>query len=340
MTSRSLVIDTLNHQPVDRVPRDLWPLPGVEIQRGDELDEINIRYPRDIVQPDFKYPPGKRSRGKPCRMGEYTDAWGCTWRVDGQDAAAELEDRPLADPEKIAHYKPPFELLQGARLGRVNQSCQSTSRFVLAWTETKPFGRLCALRGREAAIADLAHGTNQIRGLLGMLHDFFCREMEMWAGTEVDGVVLSDDCGWQAGLPIDPATWREIFKPLYCEYCRILHAKDKFVFFHSDGNIYDIFADLVQSGIDAINSQLLPMNLERLARRFRGQVTFWSEIDRGRAAPPGTPEEIRQAVRRLRRELDFGAGGVIARCQWGPSVTIEKVAALFEEWMAPLPMHV
>ena len=340
MISRDLVINTLNHRPVDRVPRDLWPLPEVETDRADELDEIDIRFPRDIIQPDFKYPPGERSRGKPGRMGQYTDAWGCTWQVDGRDAAAELKQRPLADPEQIAQYKPPFELLDGARLGRVNQCCETTSCFVLARTEVKPFGRLCSLRGSEAATADLAHGTNHIRSLLGMLHDFFCREMEMWADTDVDGVAFRDDLGTQAGLLIDPATWREIFKPFYREYCKILHAADKFVFFHSDGNIYDIFADLVKIGVDAVNSQLFLMDFERLARRFRGRVTFWGEIDRQHVLPFGSLREVREAVRRVRRELDFGAGGVIAQCQWEPSVPIEKIIAVFGEWMAPLPIHV
>ncbi len=43
MTSRDLVIRTLNHEPVDRVPRDLWYSPGVETLRADEVAEIEVR---------------------------------------------------------------------------------------------------------------------------------------------------------------------------------------------------------------------------------------------------------------------------------------------------------
>ena len=43
MTSRDLVIKTLNHQPVDRVPRDLWHSPELEISRAEEIAEINVR---------------------------------------------------------------------------------------------------------------------------------------------------------------------------------------------------------------------------------------------------------------------------------------------------------
>ena len=58
-----------------------------------------------------------------------------------------------------------------------------------------------------------------------------------------------------------------LFRPLYREYCEILHAKDKFVFFHSDGNIGDIFGELVKVGIDAIHAQLAPHG-----RRSPGQA--------------------------------------------------------------------
>ena len=210
---------------------------------------------------------------------------------------------------------------------------------MLAWTETRPFERLQFLRGTEATFIDLISGDKAARSLLAMLHDFFCREMQMWADSEVDGVEFMDDWGSQDALLIAPEMWRAIFKPLYRDYCEILHAKDKFAFFHSDGDISDIFGDLIDVGVDAVNSQLFAMNIERLAKRFRGQVTFWGEIDRQRVLPFGTIEESREAVLRVRRALDYGAGGLIAQCEWGLDVPIHKIAAIFDQWQQPLPMH-
>lgn len=339
MTSRDLVIRTLNHEPVARVPRDLWALPGVQSARADELAEIELRYPKDIVQPDFKYPPGKRSKGKPCRVGHYTDAWGCTFHVAENGLTGEVKEPPLTTEAKMAEYQPPFELLQGVNLARANRSCEETSRFVLAWTETRPFERLQFLRGTEATFVDLISGDKAARSLLAMLHDFFCQEMQMWADSDVDGVEFMDDWGSQDALLIAPEMWREIFKPLYRDYCEILHAKDKFAFFHSDGEISDIFGDLIDAGVDAVNSQLFAMDIERLARQFRGHVTFWGEIDRQRVLPFGTIEESREAVNRVRRALDYGVGGLIAQCEWGLDVPIRKIAAIFDQWQQPLPMH-
>ncbi len=81
------------------------------------------------------------------------------------------------------------------------------------------------------------------------------------------------------------------------------------------------------------------MDVERLAKRFRGRVTFWGEMDRQRLHNPGTPDEFRKAVLAVRKALDFGSGGVIAQCQWDPGVRIQTIATFFEQWLVPLPMH-
>jgi uroporphyrinogen decarboxylase len=339
MTSRELVIRTLNHEPVDRVPRDLWPSPGVEMCRGEELAEVNLRYPSDIVPPDFKYAPGNRSQGKPHHAGCYTDAWGCTWEMTSQGAVC-AKEAPLAHASSIAAYQPPRELLDSSRFTNVNRGCETTSRFVLARSDVRPFERLQTLRGAEAALLDVAHGTKPIRHLLAMLHDFYCREIELWANTEVDGVAFHDVWGSADALLLAPELWCELFKPLYREYCQILHGKDKFVFFHSGGNIADIFGDLVKIGVDAIHSQWMHMPLDRLAERFRGQVTFWGGIGDPQIFAQGKPQEIRDAVQQVRRALDFGAGGVIAHCCWEPDVTLRNVISVFEQWLVPMPMHV
>jgi len=333
------VIAALNHEPGDRVPRDLWIMPGVATSRADEVAELRLRYPGDIAEPDFAYPPGKRAKGKPYKVGHHTDAWGCTWHVKQPGTRGEVPMPPLSDPGKIDNFTPPMEILSPSRLAQVSRSCASTNRFVLAWTDVRPLERLQALRGREAALADLAHGAKHSGKLLTMLHDFYCREMEMWAETDVDGVAFQDDWGSPEGLLLDRKTWRDLFRPLYRDYCEILHANDKFAFFHSSGNIETIFGDLIKAGVDAINCQLAVVNLERLANRYRGKVTFWGEIDRQRIMQQGTREEVRKAVLAMRKVLDFGSGGVIAQCRLGPGVPMRNVVAVFEQWLMPLPIH-
>jgi hypothetical protein len=339
MTSRELVLRTLNHEPVARAPRDLWPSPHVETSRADELAEINLRFPSDIVSADFKYGPGKRGAGKPPREGAYTDAWGCTWTDGQRGAPGEVLPPPLADLKKAGGYQPPLELLETARFAKVNRACETTSRFVLARTDIRPFERLQALHGSEATLLGLARESKDLRTLLATVHAFYCREIALWAETDVDGVALGDEWGTAEGLRVSPEMWRDVFRPLYRDYCQVLRERDKFVFFRSGGNIADIFGDLVKIGVDAIHAEWSSMNVEKLAKKYRGKVAFWGGLDRPQVLVGGTPQEIREDVQRVRRALDFGSGGVIAQCPWEAGAPLRNIAAALEQWLMPLPMH-
>jgi len=339
MTPRELVIRTLNHQPADRVPRDRWDAPELRAARHDDLAEIELRFPRDIEIVDSRPGSARRAQAKSGRAGQYTDAWGCTWRLRRHAGADELIHSPLADAAKIDQYQPPSDPVDRSRVTRANRLCETSTRFVLARTRVRPFDRLLWLRGRQAALSDLAHGTKQVRDLLRMLRDVYCRELELWASSQVDGVLICDDWADEDGLLVDTKVWRGLLRPLYRDFCKILHKQDKFVFFHSTGKIGQVFGHLVQLGMDAIHSPLLAPDVEPLAKRYRGKVTFWVEIDPQHAGPQSSPEEVREAVLQLRRALDYGSGGVIALGRFGADLPLGNLAALFEQWLVPLPMH-
>ena len=75
-----------------------------------------------------------------------------------------------------------------------------------------------------------------------------------------------------------------------------------------------------------------PMDIEELARKYKGKVTFWGEMDRQYVMPFGSREEVGQAVGRVRKALDDGSGGVIAQCEWGKADPRENVETVFETW--------
>jgi uroporphyrinogen-III decarboxylase len=332
LTGRQRMVKALRFEHPDRAPRQLWTLPGIEMFRRDELQMLLAQYPEDIAAPVFSYGPSDRAQGTPNQVGIYTDAWGCVWEVGEPGVIGEVKAPPLVDWADLAHYKPPYEILENADFSRVNKSCAQSDKFILTGTTVRPFERMQFLRGSENLFMDLAYGVAEVWRLRNMLHEFFMRELEMWVKTDVDAISFMDDWGAQNQLLIAPKLWRDIFKPLYADYCDIIHWAGKFAFMHSDGHIAAIYPDLIEIGVDAINSQLFCMDIEALAQQHKGKITFWGEIDRQNLLPFGTPADVRAGVRRVRRALDDGAGGVIAQCEWGNDVPYENVAAVFDTW--------
>ena len=337
MTSRERVQRTLKFQNPDRPPRELWALPGVGQFRRAELDALQARFEWDFTGPRGEYGRSERARGDYLSVAPTVDEWGVTWVRGEPGVVGEVRQAILADDAEIGRYRLPWELLDNATFVTANAEPSSSDKFVRAGTQARPFERLQFLRGSERLLADLAYGTPAVMGLLGQLHEFFVREMEMWAGTTVDGVSFMDDWGAQNSLLISPAMWRQIFKPLYADYCRIMHRAGKSVFFHSDGHIADIIPDLIEIGVDAVNSQLFCMDIEQLAATHKGHITFWGEMDRQHILPFGSADDVRDAVRRVRRALDDGRGGVIAQCEWGLRDPAANVAAVYETWDEPRP---
>jgi uroporphyrinogen-III decarboxylase len=206
---------------------------------------------------------------------------------------------------------------------------------MLSDVTARPFERMQFLRGTENLYLDIGYGTAEFQKLLNMVHEYYLEDIESWCKSNVDGIFFMDDWGSKNSLLINPQMWREVFKPLYKDYCDIIHAADKFTFFHSDGHTEAVFADFVEVGIDAINSQLFTMDIEKLSQ-YKGKIVFWGEIDRQNIMPFGDPQQVRQAVMRVRRVLDDGTGGVIAQCEWGKFDPRENVEAVFQTWLEPV----
>jgi hypothetical protein len=179
---------------------------------------------------------------------------------------------------------------------------------------------------------DVMDPTADVRGFLSLIQSFYLRELEFWTSTDVDAVMFMDDWGAQSQLLIPPAVWRDIFKPLYREYADLAHSQGKSLFMHSDGHITEIYGDLIEVGVDALNSQLFCMDLAELSAIAKGKITFWGEIDRQHVLPSGDPEAGREAVRKVAAHLYDPAGGIIAQLEFGAGAHPAVVSAVFEEW--------
>lgn len=327
------MIKALEYKKPDRIPRNLWRLPGIEMFRKNDLYDVLERCPEDINVLDFSYGKGRRAEGiRYIRNEIATDEWGCEWHAAEDGVAGEVKNPPLKEMAEIKYLRAPYEILENADFSKVKEDYSKTDKFLLVWTKVRPFERMQFLLGSEKLYIELFHASKYLYLLRDKLHDFFMKELELWGKTDVDGILFMDDWGSQNSLLVSPELWRDFFKPLYKDYCDLIHSKNKYAVFHSDGYIEPIFPDLIEIGIDAINSQLFCMNIEEIGKKYRGKITFWGEIDRQRILPFGTRDEVANAVKRVKEALWTPEGGIIAQCEFGLKDPIENIKAVFETW--------
>jgi uroporphyrinogen decarboxylase len=322
---------TFNHP--DRAPRDLWALPYISLFRQDEMDALLAEFPMDLS--GIQVSPGSSGEDvmRYAQPGHYTDEWGSVWHVAEAGVVGEVKGPVLSDWSKLAHFKAPWPLLKNRDFSAVNRKCETSERFIISECIARPFERMQFLRGSEELFVDIAYGTPEFFQLRDIVHEYYLADMRAWCQSNVDAVMFMDDWGSNQSLLINPKTWRAIFKPLYKDYVDLIHAAGKFAFFHSDGHIQAIYGDLIEIGVDAVNSQLFTMDIEEIARLYKGKITFWGEIDRQHVMPFGTPDEVQRAVRRVRSALDDGSGGVIAQCEWGKDNSAANVHQVYQTWL-------
>ena len=334
-TSREIVQQTLAFAGPPRAPRDLWVLPIAAEQHPAALAELARDFPTDFTAVSGHERMTAPTAGNPHAVGRFTDEWGCTFENIQRGVIGEVKDplvREWATDRGRIHV--PREWLTLDR-DAVNRDCAATDRYTFAAACPRPFEQLQFIRGSEDLYLDLLDPPAELPGFMREMHAFYCELLEAWARTDVDALRFMDDWGSQRALLIAPALWRALFKPMYRDYAQIAHAHGKRLFMHSDGHIAAIYPDLVEIGIDAVNSQLFCMGVSTLAP-YAGRITFWGEIDRQHLLSHGTPDEVARAVCDVHHHL-WRNGGCIGQCEFGAAARPENVRHVYATWNSLVP---
>ncbi len=334
MNSKQRVLSVLNFEKPDRIPRHLWMLPGALYYQADNVKKIQDEFPDDILgapEEIVKLPYMKGDRYEP---GVYIDDWRCEYINLQKGIIGEVKTPLVNDWSELDKVKPPYDVIpQKIVKDKVNAFCKSSAdKFIVAGYTTL-FERMQYIRGPENLYMDFAIAEDEVITLCDIVHKYNLAYVQTWLDTDVDAVTIADDWGSQNASLIKPDQWRKIFKPRYKEYVDMIHSAGRKAFMHSDGYLMDIYEDLIEIGIDAINSQLFCMPIEEIGQKFAGRITFWGEIDRQYLLTDrASEEEVRAGVRRVWENLSYNDSGVIAQFEYGIDTKYENARAVFDEW--------
>jgi uroporphyrinogen decarboxylase len=177
-------------------------------------------------------------------------------------------------------------------------------------------------RGAENFYCDLLAKTPFAEALmdavLAIKMAYWSRALEL-VGKDVMMISEADDLCTQTGLLISPELYRDLIKPRHTrlfEHIRKQAATDVKIFYHCCGAVAPILPDLIESGIDVLNPVQVSaagMDTKELKRRFGKDLTFYGGgVDTQHVLPYGTPDHVRDEVRRRIDELAPGGGFIFA----------------------------
>ena len=327
MPSRERVIRAIEMTGPDRIPITHVTLPGAFTRYGRALEALYARYPADVVNV------GAASEGEwgPQVGVPSRDTWGALWVRHTDEHKGQVVSSPLADWDALPSYEPPDtanERVLAALEARI--AADGGWRYTLADGDTL-WQRMFYLHGYENTLADLLLCPDRCADLRDMILAVMLRRVgRLCQVAGLDGLHFRDDWGTQTALMIHPDLWRAFFKPAYAQLLAAARDAGKHVWFHSDGVIESIIPDLLEIGVQVLNPQVDVMGRERVAELCRGRVCIEGDIDRQWLLPFGSPEEVRQAVRRDVAVFDGRQGGYIGRGEMAGDVPLANLEAMLD----------
>ncbi len=198
------------------------------------------------------------------------------------------------------------------------------------------FQDTCAAFGMENAMMNMIANPDLYRAVDEKIVQFYLKANEIFfkaAKGRMHAVLIGNDMGSQRGLMLSPQMVRDFVIP---GAKRLVAQAKEFglkVIYHSCGAIAEVIPDLFEAGVDIVHplqALAVGMDPERIARDFGAMGAFCGGVDTQDLLVNGSPEDIKNKVRELRRI--FPTGLVVSPSHEAimPDVKPENIAALFE----------
>jgi len=173
----------------------------------------------------------------------------------------------------------------------------------------------------------------QIKRIFDDRGSFTLELVKILAENDAQMVLLWDDYGFKNGLFMNPKLYRKYIFPWIKKICDAAHKQDCKIILHSDGDLMEIFSDIVNCGVDAINPvESTTANKEydifELNKKYGDKITFIGNLSPIMLAI-GEIFEIEDYAKKLIRELAPGGGYIFSSGHSiNPAVTFDRFEAM------------
>jgi hypothetical protein len=172
--------------------------------------------------------------------------------------------------------------------------------------------------GLQHFLYSLYDDPGLIEEILSQYTDFALNVVEQAARLKFDILWTSDDIAFRSGPFISPRMFRRLILPHIRKVAvRVRELGIPWVY-HSDGDLTEIWKDLVELGVRGLNPiEPLCMDIRQLKKRWGRQIILIGNVDVSLLAE-GTPERVREETLGLLRDMAPGGNFMLAS---GNSIT-------------------
>lgn len=345
MTPKERIWATINRQPVDRLPVDLWCTPEVldSFRKYTSLqDELAVYNKLGIDKIVWIFPGYGGRFFDPNDSGEIT-MWGVPTRMvkAGLATYQEYIDPPIADyqePLQLSAYPswPDPDKFDYAGAKALAKEARSWN-FATIGPWISHFEIYCQMRGLENALMDTLANPDFLDATverIDAIQTVMLERMLTELKDELDIVFISDDMGMQDSMLISLDSWETHFKHRLKNWCDLIHSYGKKVLYHTDGAVLPLIPGLIECGIDILNpiQHVCPgMDRASLKQQYGKDLIFHGGVENQRILPMGTVDEVIAETHQCLETLGKDGGYICCSCHNAQAGTpIENILAMID----------
>ena len=158
------------------------------------------------------------------------------------------------------------------------------------------------IRGMERFMMDLASEPDLAEAVIQKIATHTTQLALETARAGIDVICFFDDAGMQSGMQVSPQSWRRFVKPAWQSVLDAVRSErpEARFFLHSCGKIDAIVPDIIELGFHILHPvQPECMDFAAVYNEYGRDIVFTATISSQKIFPFGSPEEVREEVRRL-----------------------------------------
>ena len=177
------------------------------------------------------------------------------------------------------------------------------------------FEQSCRVMGMEPFMMSMLTAPQFANELADRITDIYIEAVDRYlaqVGGFIDVFTFWDDVATQQGWMINPHSYVDVIKPRQKRLLEAIKSRTEAkLFYHGCGAVYELIPHLIEIGVDIINPVQVNaegMDSRALKQAYGEDIVFWGGgVDTQKVLPFGTPDEVRDEVKR--RIDDFAPGG-------------------------------
>ena len=179
---------------------------------------------------------------------------------------------------------------------------------------TDPFKVAWRLRGSmQTSLIDYVENPKLVHDLARLTTDYDKAVIDIIAKIGADVITMPGDLAGEYTTIMSPKHYREYIKPYHKELVDYIHQKGMKVIKHTDGNVWSIIDDFVETGFDGLHPiQPQCMDIGKVKNLLAGKMCVLGNIDCRDLLVTGNEEEVEQTVKETIQKAAPDGGYIIS----------------------------